>query len=77
MHLTGPSSPKSTTGGEYSWSIGRAIGLMTRPNGTAVCFIMSEVVGTLYIVDLMYLGLTLPWSCVMNCVDTRGGTRPF
>lgn len=60
MQRTGPNSPKSTIGGGYSWSNVRARGLITRPKGTAVCFIISDVVGTLYMVERMNLGPALP-----------------
>jgi hypothetical protein len=48
----GPTSPKSTIGGCNSSPIVLAIGEMISENGTAACFIISVVAGTLYIVDL-------------------------
>ena len=51
-----PNSPRLTTGGGYSPSCVSASGQMTRPRGTPVCFFMSGVSGTVYIVDRMKLG---------------------
>lgn len=41
------------------------------------CFIMSVVVGTQYMVDLINLGDALPPSCTVKSVVTKGGTRPL
>lgn len=60
MHLIGPSSPKSTIGGVISPSTTRANGDIISENGTDVCFIMSAVDGTLYIVDRMNRALEFP-----------------
>lgn len=62
MQRIGPSSPKSTIGGVISPSIVLANGEMIKENGTDVCFIISAVDGTLYIVDRIKRGPELPWS---------------
>lgn len=56
----GPTSPKSTIGGDISPSTVLAKGDTTRANGTALCFIMSVFTGTLYIDDRTYRGPELP-----------------
>lgn len=76
MQRIGPSSPKSTIGGMISPSAGSANGEMINENGTDVCFIMSGVAGTLYMVERMNRGPELPWSCVTNLVVTSGGMAP-
>lgn len=60
MHRIGPSSPKSTIGGTISSSVVRANGEIINENGTDVCFIISGVAGTLYIVERINLGPELP-----------------
>lgn len=76
LHRIGPISPKSTIGGSISPGSVLAMGEMTKARGTATCFMTSDVVGTLYIVDRMKRGPELPWSWVTYLVVTKGGTSP-
>ena len=55
MHRTGPDGPKSLIGGSFSPSSMRANGDITNPKGTPLCFRISSVDGTWYIVERIYL----------------------